>query len=124
KNRCQVDYDARSAALAELGTLEEWLDDGEPVDPYDHRVKLLVIQRLLEARRGNPDLFWKGSYSDLVVRGARTPHLVAFLRTDYGRHAIVLASRLMRSFSTSNPGWWSDTTVELPRALSGRHWHS
>ena len=129
-NRRPVDYDARSTMLGSgtLAELEERLHDAGAThaDPFDARLKLLVTQRLLELRRNHAHLFAHGGYHRLEVRGARAQHIVAFSRHDTGgRLVLTLAPRLICTLLPADPAaWWSDTVVELPRDLRGRHWHS
>jgi (1->4)-alpha-D-glucan 1-alpha-D-glucosylmutase len=124
-NRRQIDYDARIGALGDLQQLEEHLRAGETVDPADPRLKLLLTNRLLAARRADPDLFRGGNYEPLVCRGARATNVFAFARTFADRHALVIAARPTEALV--RPGaaaWWADTTVELPSALRGGEWRS
>lgn len=132
-NRRPVDYDARAAMLESegLAELEERLHDareGAPAhpDPFDNRLKLLLTHRLLELRRNHPHLFAMGGYDRVEVRGARAQHVVAFSRHDTGgRFVLTLAPRLICTLLPDDPAtWWSDTVLELPRYLRGRHWHS
>jgi (1->4)-alpha-D-glucan 1-alpha-D-glucosylmutase len=132
-NRRPVDYDARAAMLgsddlAELeGRLRAAREAGATrLDPFDNRLKLLVTRRLLELRRNQAHLFSGGGYDPLQVRGAQAQHVVAFSRHDTGgRYVLTVAPRLTCTLLDADPAmWWSDTVVELPRDLRGRHWHS
>jgi (1->4)-alpha-D-glucan 1-alpha-D-glucosylmutase len=124
-NRRPVDYDARREALADLSSVHDRLSGDAPVDTFDGRIKLLVTQRLLDFRRSHADLFTRGRYRPLDVRGARHEHIVAFARTFEGQTCVTVAARLMRgSTSTSAQEWWGDTTVELPAELDSPRWQS
>jgi len=124
-NRRQVDYDARVRVLGELPGVEQRLHEQAPLDPHDNRVKLLVTHRLLTVRRAHPDLFARGSYLPLRVRGARAGNVIAFARSLDGRHSMTIAPRLAGALeSDSAAAWWGDTAVELPAELEAARWHS
>jgi (1->4)-alpha-D-glucan 1-alpha-D-glucosylmutase len=105
-NRRPVDFTCRAQLLAELPRLsvEEILarsDEGLP--------KLHVIQRALRLRREHPSLFGAaGTYAPTRVRGERSAHAIAFLRSDA---VAVLVPRL----GIGVDGDWKDTAVEWPR---------
>ncbi|MEP7104555.1 MAG: malto-oligosyltrehalose synthase, partial [Chloroflexota bacterium] len=75
------------------------LDEGLP--------KMLVVSRALALRRRRPELFLKGSYTPLAVRGEKADHLVAFAREG---SMVTLSPRLVIGLA----GGWRDTIVELP----------
>ncbi|HWH50431.1 MAG TPA: malto-oligosyltrehalose synthase [Gemmatimonadaceae bacterium] len=124
-NRRDVDYDARATAMAEIDALRDKLSRGDPVDPFDGRLKLLVTRELLELRRREPASFIDGGYTPLAGHGLRAGHVVAFARRA-GEHCVVtIASRLVDALPEANMcGWWGDTTVELPPTCVGRAWRS
>jgi (1->4)-alpha-D-glucan 1-alpha-D-glucosylmutase len=125
-NRRQVDYDARMSALSRLGELEHRLKHGEPLDPFDGRLKLMVTHRLLELRRSHADLFARGTYRVLPAHGARAEHVVAFARSLGRQTCITVAARLMRDWlsSPTSNDWWGDTVVEIPAELDSPRWRS
>jgi len=114
-NRRPVDFERRARLLEEsaaMGVEEAWqrLDEGLP--------KLLLVSRALALRRRRPELFARGSYEPLRVRGEKAGHLVAFIREG---SCVTLAPRLVIGLA----GGWRDTTVHLPVGhwrdqLSGR----
>jgi (1->4)-alpha-D-glucan 1-alpha-D-glucosylmutase len=114
-NRRPVDFERRSRLLEEsaaMGVEEAWqrLDEGLP--------KMLLVSRALALRRRRPELFARGSYEPLRVRGEKAGHLVAFIREG---SCVTLAPRLVIGLA----GGWRDTTVQLPIGhwrdqLSGR----
>src|SRR6185437_11340100 len=123
-NRRPVDYETRRRLLREIGPprqeaivaaaareLADSLSDG--------RAKLLLIRRALELRRTNPDLFAHGAYVPLRVAGARSAHLIAFLRRRNEGVAIALAPRLYWRLGqrAGNENVWGDTRIELPRRV-------
>lgn len=70
--------------------------------------KLVLVQRVLRARRRLPEAFGPGAgYRPLAAAGERAGHLVAFLR---GERALTLAPRLVLGLR----GGWGETTISLP----------
>jgi (1->4)-alpha-D-glucan 1-alpha-D-glucosylmutase len=123
-NRRPVDYDARASALAELDAVEDRLRSGS-VDAADPRLKLLVTHRLLAARRAAAELYQRGDYHPLAIRGPRARSVFAYARTHGDRQLIVIAARPAEALIRSAPAaWWADTSIELPSSLRDRHWRS
>ncbi|HEY5060788.1 MAG TPA: malto-oligosyltrehalose synthase, partial [Gemmatimonadaceae bacterium] len=122
-NRRQVDYDLRAALLGELAAA------GDPVSricgvglSWDG-AKLLITHRLLALRRAQAELFTRGSYRPLVVRGSRAGHIIAFARSINGRHAVTVASRLTDTWTSRSPAdWWGDTSIQLPDDIGTGRW--
>ena len=75
------------------------------------------MQKLLQLRRDDPELFAQGDYQALQVEGARKDHVFAFARTHEGRSCIVLVPRwtakLMDAVSELplRERVWADTRV-------------
>jgi (1->4)-alpha-D-glucan 1-alpha-D-glucosylmutase len=99
-NRRQVDFALRRELLARL--------DGGWLPPVDASgaAKLLVLSRVLRARRERPELF--GGYAPVQVTGPAAEHALAF---DTGG-AIALATRLPVRLAAR--GGWEHTWLELP----------
>jgi (1->4)-alpha-D-glucan 1-alpha-D-glucosylmutase len=125
-NRRQVDYDARQSALAELSTIGDRLRGNAPLDAFDGRLKMYVLQRLLDFRRSHADVFTRGTYRPLVVHGSRAKHVVAFARSFEGRTCVTVAGRLLANSLTTQPReFWGDTVVHIPAELdSSSSWRS
>ncbi|HXT02478.1 MAG TPA: malto-oligosyltrehalose synthase, partial [Elusimicrobiota bacterium] len=100
-NRRPVDYGARRELLASLepllsggagaaaglrNLLESWPDG---------RVKLFVTAKALRCRRGRRELFLKGGYAPLELRGRWADRFIAFRREHGGEEAVVVAPRLL-----------------------------
>ncbi|UOY02084.1 malto-oligosyltrehalose synthase [Blastococcus sp. PRF04-17] len=98
-NRRPVDYSARRRLLAEL--------DGGHVPAVDETgaAKLLVVSRVLRARRDHPE--WFAGYEPIVVTGSASEHVVAFDRGGVVPVATRLPVRLARE-------GWGDTALQLP----------
>jgi (1->4)-alpha-D-glucan 1-alpha-D-glucosylmutase len=128
-NRRPVDYDARRSLLDAVSSIAA-SDPGrrEALDPFDARMKLHIVHRLLDARRSHAALFSRGEYQPLVLTGSRASKVVAFLRSYDGQHAICIAGRLLCELDASPRfnAWWDDTAVQIPDAVvgGGRTWRS
>jgi (1->4)-alpha-D-glucan 1-alpha-D-glucosylmutase len=105
-NRGPIDYQTRSAMLAELiagPTVDEIMksmDSGLP--------KLWIIYKALHLRGDHPDFFGASATSaPLLVEGSKQEHLIAFCRAG---SVAVLAPR----WNLRLRGGFGSTTVELP----------
>ncbi len=122
-NRRQVDYDVRHAMLSDIATASRRAGDGSAADLHDNHLKLLVVHRLLELRRQDAELFTHGQYRPLAVHGARSEHVIAFARSQGGRHAITVVPRVVCGLAGSSAAeWWGDTKVELPADACTERW--
>ena len=61
-------------------------------NPEDGRIKMFLIWKALGVRQQHPDLFEKGEYLQLTVRGKKASHAVAFARRQ-GRDDLVIVAR-------------------------------
>jgi (1->4)-alpha-D-glucan 1-alpha-D-glucosylmutase len=99
-NRRPVDYAARRKELSALEPLLSGRAGGADLkDLLEHwedgRVKLFVTAKALRYRRDHADLFLKGSYAPLEVRGSSAGRFIAFRRSFGADEAVVIASRLL-----------------------------
>jgi (1->4)-alpha-D-glucan 1-alpha-D-glucosylmutase len=112
-NRRPVDYKRRTAMLEALrkrvGEDPIALIRELASDPQRDESKLLVTWRGLEFRKSNRDLFARGDYTPLTVRGACAGHVCAFARRLEGRWAAAIVPRW-----TTQVTEWGDTAVVLP----------
>jgi (1->4)-alpha-D-glucan 1-alpha-D-glucosylmutase len=129
-NRHPVDYRTRIEALAglrgreaELGPqalLQELLENCD-----DGRVKLYLIYRVLNYRKGNKELFDRGDYLPLEAKGTRQRHLCAFARRTGGKTVIAAVPRLVATlmWEPDRPPLgeevWEDTVLLLPDGSGG-----
>jgi (1->4)-alpha-D-glucan 1-alpha-D-glucosylmutase len=110
-NRRPVDYALRRSLLASL-------DDGAvPAIDDTGTAKLLVVSRVLRARRDSPELF--EGYAPVEVTGPAAGHVVA---ADRGG-AVAVATRLPVGLAATG---WGDTALRLPTGgwkdlLTGEH---
>ncbi|HEX2780770.1 MAG TPA: hypothetical protein VHM30_14810, partial [Gemmatimonadaceae bacterium] len=129
-NRRPVDFERRDALLAEIARRYEASAESRAAllrelvaAPEDDRAKLLLTWRALQARASNADLFARGGYEPLEVRGERARHVVAFARRLDGRASISIAPRLTAELGGAErapigAGVWGDTRVILPARMS------
>ncbi|WP_104523244.1 malto-oligosyltrehalose synthase [Blastococcus atacamensis] len=103
-NRRPVDYTLRRDLLARL-------DAGEVPDVDETgAAKLLVVSRVLRARRDHPE--WFAGYAPVEVTGSGADHVVAFDRSaEDGTGVVVVATRLPAKLAESG---WGDTALQLP----------
>jgi (1->4)-alpha-D-glucan 1-alpha-D-glucosylmutase len=113
-NRRPVDFSARHAAL---GTLDnpDWnhLIKSWP----DGQLKLAWTRHLLKLRNELPDVFARGDYQPLQVRGAHADHVVAFARRHGRAAAIVVVGRQFAPFTQAGREWpafdGADATIDV-----------
>ena len=120
-NRRPVDFQLRQRYLRELANderpraevarslYERWADG---------RIKLLVTQAGLRARREHAELFGEGGYVPIDARGPRAQRLVAFARTAGDEVAVCIVPRLVADLLDDRallPGSaFAETTVPVP----------
>ncbi len=130
-NRRPVDFHQRKEMLAALqrfmsvapeelaeraGQLLHTMDDG--------RVKMYVLWKTLAFRRLHSELFERGSYLPLTVKGKKKKYLCAFMRI-LAEHLVIvvvprLSARLLGNDETRlplGPEAWSNTVIMLPDNL-------
>lgn len=130
-NRRPVDYAGRAVMLGGImrgmakrpeATIRECLDN-----IGDGRVKMLLIQRALAARKANSYLFRKGSYIELEAGGELADNVIAFARSERGAFAICIVPRFVTGVVGEGefplgPEVWGDTAVKLPPGAP-RRWN-
>jgi (1->4)-alpha-D-glucan 1-alpha-D-glucosylmutase len=102
-NRRPVDFEHLASLLSEIrgAAVSDVLaraDEGAP--------KLWLINRLLEQRKTDPELFSSSSYTPLIASGAKAHHAVGFVRD----RLLVVAPRLVVGLG----GEWADTAIDIP----------
>jgi (1->4)-alpha-D-glucan 1-alpha-D-glucosylmutase len=123
-NRRPVDYGVRRSALASDDGLETLLPAWR-----DGRIKQWMIRAILRLRSVTPELFSRGDYSPLEVKGPLRNHLVAFARGDARSALMVVAPRLVHQVPRLGdnllfePAALSGSIV-MPKHLHGRRMHS
>jgi len=107
-----VDYALRRKLLDSLSsaTPKELLKDWE-----SGRIKLFVIQKLLQLRRDHPHLLSEGNYEPLETSGAHADRLIAFIREHGGDSIVTIVPRLTGALGFPPiAATWRDTRVHLP----------
>jgi (1->4)-alpha-D-glucan 1-alpha-D-glucosylmutase len=115
-NRRPVDYGHRQELLASLDRtspaelLQKWPDG---------RIKMFLMQKILQFRRAHANLFRQGSYQPLKVVGAFAESCIAFVREFDGQQVMVIAPRLSGRVGFPPVGEkWKDTSIEAPEGFS------
>jgi (1->4)-alpha-D-glucan 1-alpha-D-glucosylmutase len=112
-NRRPVDYHLRNEMLEQLRRRESedriGLVRDLAADPQRDEIKMWVTYKGLAFRKANRELFGRGAYLPLEVRGASGPHVVAFARRLGDKWAVVVAPRW-----TSQVADWGDTEIAMP----------
>ncbi len=86
-------------------------------------IKMFVTACGLRARRAQPALFQRGSYTPLEPSGARARHLLAFARELDGAWLFCAVPRLPASLGSGLPLGrrpWRDTSIALPAGAPAR----
>jgi (1->4)-alpha-D-glucan 1-alpha-D-glucosylmutase len=118
-NRRPVDFASRRQALVDGTTTAQRLQDWR-----SGRIKQALINQVLEWRQQYPQLFLRGQYLPLEVRGRHADRVLAFARVTAGERAIVVVPRLAWGLLAQSPiplipaQNWDDTRLILPFALS------
>lgn len=115
-NRRRVDYGARRKAIESLRNatpaelLQKWPDG---------RIKMFLIQKVLQFRRAQPDLFGHGTYRALKTSGTFADSCIAFAREHDGHRIVVISPRLSARVGFPPLGEkWKDTSIEVPEGFS------
>ncbi len=107
-NRRPVDFGRLARTLRDIQALYDGRlpQDGDWRDLFgalpDGRLKQLVTWRLLRLRARRPEVFARGGYTPLAVRGEAARHVVAFARGAGADQAVTVAGRLLHSLVTGD----------------------
>ncbi len=125
-NRRPVDYGRRGALLEEMQRIGAAPADamaqcvrGLFDDAADGRAKLWLMWRALQLRRDHADVFLKGDYHPVAVRGVRSRNVVAYARRLGDRGIVAVAVRLCASMGLEHgvlpvgEAAWGDTVLDL-----------
>lgn len=125
-NRRQVDFQKRQRYIDEIKNLKQAEVLGLAIGFEDGRVKMFEIQRALEIRSKNRELFQEGSYIPLKVKGSLRHHVIAFCRKQERSYAVVIAPRFMADLTGGQNlplgDLWKDTFVCLPKEAPKDSW--
>jgi (1->4)-alpha-D-glucan 1-alpha-D-glucosylmutase len=115
-NRRPVDYRHRREMLASIAKAKpEELLQSWP----DGRIKMFLIQRVLQFRREHADLFQSGNYLPFRASGNLADCCISFARQLHDEWIVVIAPRLSSRIGFPPAGErWKDTAVDLPESLA------
>ncbi|HET7299302.1 MAG TPA: hypothetical protein VFJ01_01475, partial [Oleiagrimonas sp.] len=91
------------------------------------RIKQTWLARLLDLRQRQPDLFLRGSYVPVEVKGAHARHVIAFLRCHQDQRLLLVVPRCpwrllgRRSLPCIAAHRWQDTVIVLPDNMKAEH---
>ncbi|MCC8407553.1 malto-oligosyltrehalose synthase [Mucilaginibacter sp. UR6-1] len=123
-NRRPVDYTLSGELLNAINQDDESLIEQLWNDRYSAKIKLWFTNRLLSLRGKYPDLFAKGQYIPLKVKGKYKAHVIAFAR-QHGRQWLVSALPLHLPVITpefkAGEINWASTRVILPATLPNQY---
>jgi len=120
-NRRPVDYECRSAYLEAITTEVTELPELWRT-ATSGKIKLMFLELLLQLRKQHPEVFAKGEYLPLQVKGKFSSHVIAFAR-HYKNDWIVFAlpiniGAMLEGDEQQIPDIdWGDTALELPKAI-------
>lgn len=129
-NRRPVDFGLRRRRLEEIRQGEKKagllaLARELAAEMRDGRIKLYLIRQALGLRSGKRELFERGSYLPLEVRGERSDHLCAFERK-LGDSSVIVAAPRFFTRLVEGPGElpqgrevWQTTRIVLPAGGEG-----
>jgi (1->4)-alpha-D-glucan 1-alpha-D-glucosylmutase len=130
-NRRPVDFALRRKRLEAMQSADRENCGALLTDVLSHwedgRVKLLLIFKTLNFRRGQPELFHAGSYIPLAVEGPAALHVCAFARRERDRWMIAAVPRFPTGLFQAEDAplgrraEWRDTALVLPHE-SPRAW--
>jgi (1->4)-alpha-D-glucan 1-alpha-D-glucosylmutase len=108
-NRRPIDYAARARALQALEN-PDWPDVVRHWP--DGRLKLAWTRELLAMRQRYPELFARGDYIPLEVRGRDSDHVIAFARRDGKNAAVIAVTRWLGRFTDDGRSWPQGQAME------------
>ncbi len=118
-NRRPVDYAPSQDMLQELNAEEDRYDLNELwKERYSGKIKLWLTQKLHNIRKAHAEVFEKGEYLPLEVKGKLADHLIAFARVHNGTWMVTIApihtGGLFNDEVDITGIDWEDTHVKLP----------
>ena len=125
-NREPVDFAKRSRLLGAVVRQAEANLPSAARDFVEHwtdgRIKLHVIHRSLTYRLAHAELFSKGDFSHLELRGNRAENVIAYVRSLNGTQVLVVVPRWLAASlgdhrQSDSRHFWQDTALVLPSRL-------
>ncbi len=131
-NRRPVDYQTRRCLLSDLRKQlsRDPLDMSSVLrgllqNYQTGQIKLYLIWRILEFRRGHREIFESGGYTPISAVGSKRDHLCAFARTSPEGVVITVVARLLLGLAKGaergalEPDVWRDTLLAVPDGKPG-----
>jgi malto-oligosyltrehalose synthase/4-alpha-glucanotransferase len=126
-NRRPVDYTKRHQwlqAFSENKVADEAFWQELWADRYTGRIKLWLVQQLLQLRKQNTDVFTQGEYIPLEVHGTYKDSILAFARKQEQNALIIVVPLHTASICAEQKVEvaaidWKDTRISLPFAFEG-----
>ncbi len=128
-NRHSVDYSTRSNLLNilkqkgeedTLGLVKHLMET-----PEDGRIKLYVTSKTLNFRLKHSELFQKGSYVPIEIKGTNKEHIIAFFREYEGKKIMIIVGRFLFHFIGNKTvpleNIWNETSLMLTPDLEGEY---
>jgi (1->4)-alpha-D-glucan 1-alpha-D-glucosylmutase len=123
-NRRPVDYERRQEIFESIRGLGN-APSGDALrqmleSPEDGRLKMYLVGTTLCLRAEQPDIFQRGNYIPIEVKGGKADHVVAFIRKLENARVLVVVPRLIasllgdREILPIGPQVWEDTHILLP----------
>ncbi|WP_437919858.1 malto-oligosyltrehalose synthase [Sphingobacterium sp. LRF_L2] len=119
-NRRAVDYQIRSEYINQLNVLQEHRAfESLWEERYNGKIKLQLVRKLFQLRNQFPDLFEKGDYIKIEVKGKYKKHILAYARRHENNYLVIAlplhlaATEKMHNGDMTNLDW-EDTEIILP----------
>ena len=129
-NRGTIDFEKRSelaTTLREAYKSQNGLNVEQMLESWqDGMVKMHVLNRALNARTENPDLFLDGAYLPIEVQGQHKDRVVAFARKNGDGWLVSISVRCIAAVQAPVIGpekrrdFWSQTELILPNGAPAR----
>ena len=122
-NRRPVDYEERQQLLEELEAQANETHENIIANLWENRysakIKLWLVQQLMNERKSNVELFSEGEYVPLTVEGKYKQNVLAFARSHNQQWCVIAAPLHIASLSKLQGKEilaidWSDTNIVLP----------
>ncbi len=124
-NRRPVDYELRQRMVEEIDVITDAsaLQQHLWQNRYNAKIKLWLVQKLLQLRKENVNVFTRGEYIPLQVTGNLKGHVVAYARITPGDCIVsVLPLHLAQVCKQQNQEIfsidWAGTSVVLPKTFN------
>lgn len=129
-NRTNVDFNNIQRLLNEIKpSIDNKINDISLFYPLESgKLKLFITSILLNFRKEHPDLFKKGNYLPLEIKGAKSENLVAFARNFENETVIIIVPRLVYNIIHNEKPFpigfdaWKDTEIILPEEYKHFKW--